>query len=96
MTLPVAILIIVLMRLVLRSQTWKQSTGREQMIGEIGEVAEPIEGRGIVLVHGELWQAESKQTIPRGARVRVRSISGLTVSVEPAPELHGGLLPPVE
>jgi len=96
MTLPLAVLIIVLMRLVLRSRTWKQTTGREQMIGEIGEVAEPIEGSGMVLVHGELWRAESKQSIPRGARVRVRSISGLTVSVEPAPDLRAGPLPSVE
>lgn len=95
MTIPVAVLIIVLARLVLRSHAWKQTTGREQMIGEIGEVAEPIEGSGMVLVHGELWRAESKQSIPRGARVRVRSISGLTVSVEPAPDLRAGPPAPV-
>ncbi len=32
-TLPFALLTILLMRLVLRSRSWKQSTGREQLVG---------------------------------------------------------------
>lgn len=82
--LPVALIIIFLMRLVLRSRTWKQSTGPEQLVGEIGEATEPIAagGRGMILVHGELWQAVSGQSIPRGAQVRVRAVTGLTLSVE--------------
>jgi membrane-bound serine protease (ClpP class) len=84
--LPVALIIIFLMRLVLRSRTWKQSTGREQLIGEIGDVLEPllVGGRGMILVHGERWQAISKQDFPLGARVRVIGVSGLTLSVAPA------------
>ena len=83
--LPVALIIIFLMRLVLRSRTWKQSTGREQLIGEIGDVLEPllVGGRGMILVHGERWQAVSKQNFPLGARVRVTGVSGLTLSVAP-------------
>jgi membrane-bound serine protease (ClpP class) len=84
--LPVALIIIFLMRLVLRSRTWKQSTGREQLIGELGDVLESIAagGRGMILVHGERWQAVSAQDIPQGARVRVGGVSGLTLSVKPA------------
>jgi membrane-bound serine protease (ClpP class) len=83
--LPVALIIIFLMRLVLRSRNWKQSTGREQLVGEIGDVLEAIAagGRGMILVHGERWQAVSTQDIPQGARVRVRRIAGLTLTVEP-------------
>ena len=84
--LPVAVIIIFLMRLVLRSRRWKQAAGPEQLVGEIGEVTEPLSagGRGMILVHGELWQAVASTGIGRGAQVRVRSVSGLTLSVEPA------------
>jgi membrane-bound serine protease (ClpP class) len=85
--IPFAIIIVVLMRLVLRSHSWKQTTGREQMIGEEGEVTEPVGGpsaEGMVFVHGELWRAEvrSGENIPKGARVRVKEIHGLTLEVE--------------
>lgn len=83
-TVPFAVIVILLMRLVLRSRSWKQSTGREQLVGEVGEVTEPIEGRGMVRVHGELWGAVSKSRIPLGASVRVRRVDGLTLEVEPA------------
>jgi membrane-bound serine protease (ClpP class) len=83
-TIPFAVIVVFLMRLVLRSRSWKQSTGREQLVGELGEVTEPIEGRGMVRVHGELWGATSRSRIPRGASVRVRRVDGLTLEVEPA------------
>ena len=90
--LPFAIIVIILMRLVLRSRTWRAATGREELFTEEGEVTEPIgaasaEGviRGMVRIHGELWRAATAegQTIPKGARVRVRKVDGLTLEVEP-------------
>jgi membrane-bound serine protease (ClpP class) len=98
-TLPCAIIVIALMRLVLRSQLIKPSTGKEQLIGEFGEVTEPIGvganvdsdvlssvNFGMVFVHGELWRASANGEIPKGARVRVQRVKGLTLQVEPAPE----------
>jgi membrane-bound serine protease (ClpP class) len=85
-TIPFALIIIFLMRLVMRSLSWKQSTGAEQLVGEVGEVTEPVEvsgGRGMVFVHGELWRAVAPQGIPRGSRVRVKRVEGLTLQVEP-------------
>jgi membrane-bound serine protease (ClpP class) len=83
-----AIIIIILVRLVLRSRTWKQSTGKEELIGEEGEVTMPMisaGGAGMVFVHGELWRATGAgmQDIPKGARVRVKGVDGLTLFVEP-------------
>jgi membrane-bound serine protease (ClpP class) len=86
--LPFGVIIIFLARLVLRSRTWKVSTGKEELIGEEGEVTEPV-GRngapGMVFVHGELWRAAAHNgaTIPKGARVRVKRIEGLLLHVEP-------------
>jgi membrane-bound serine protease (ClpP class) len=84
-TIPFALIIILLMRLVMRSFSWKPSTGAEQLVGEVGEVTEPVEasGRGMVFVHGELWRAVAPQGIPRGSRVRVKRVDGLTLQVEP-------------
>jgi len=86
--IPCAVIIIILMRLVLRSRTWKMSTGKEELIGEVGEVTEPVESAGLpgmVFVHGELWRAITRQgeEIPKGTRVRVKKIAGLTLEVEP-------------
>ena len=86
--IPFAIIVIILMRLVLRSRTWKVSTGREELVGEEGEVREPVgsgEALGSVFVHGELWRAAVRagESIPIGARVRVKKVKGLTLEVEP-------------
>ena len=90
-TLPFAVLTIVLMRLVLRSRGWKQSVGREEMIGLTGSVVTAIPGggagaarEGMVRVHGELWRAAAPQAVAKGASVRIVSVDGLTVHVEPA------------
>jgi membrane-bound serine protease (ClpP class) len=83
-TLPFAFMVILLMRLVLRSRKWRQSVGVEGLVGELGEVREAIDGRGMVFVHGELWRATALQKIPAGARVRVVKVEGLTLHVEPA------------
>jgi membrane-bound serine protease (ClpP class) len=86
--IPFAIIVMILMRLVLRSRTWKQSTGREELIGEVGEVTEPAAaagGVGLVRVHGEIWRAavQGGQTLTKGAHVRVKNVRGLTLEVEP-------------
>ncbi len=87
--IPCAIIMIVLMRLVMQSRQWKLSTGREQLVGEIGEVTEAVgagDVPGMIFVHGERWRAEATTAIPRGAHVRVRRVQGLTLHVEPVDE----------
>lgn len=95
-TLPFAVLTIVLMRLVLRSRGWKQATGAEQLVGAQGEVTEAFEaagpgdaGRGMVLVHGELWRAVAREKIGKSVRVRVVRVDGLTLHVEPVERRPG-------
>ena len=90
-TLPFALLTILLMRLVLRSRSWKPATGREQLVGTAAEVTDPLtqvpEGdvfQGMVRLHGELWRAVAREAIPAGANVRVTRIEGLTLHVTPS------------
>jgi membrane-bound serine protease (ClpP class) len=83
-TIPFAILTVFLMRLVLESLKWKQSVGAEPLVGQFGEVTETIDGKGMIFVSGELWRAAARERIPKGARVRVTRVEGLTLHVEPA------------
>jgi len=73
-----------LMTLALRARRNRVTTGREGMIGEIGIARTQLEPAGKVFVHGELWNAVAKTTVPLGARVRVSGIDGLQLIVEPA------------
>jgi len=58
--------------------------------GTVGEVRRPLEPIGSVYVAGEEWSARSAddRPIPRGTPVRVIRSDGLTVFVEPVPELQ--------
>jgi membrane-bound ClpP family serine protease len=60
-------------------------------VREVGEVREPVgadaASRGLVFVHGELWRAVASHPIPRGARVRILRVDGLTLVVEPVPHM---------
>jgi membrane-bound serine protease (ClpP class) len=84
-TLPFAVITIFLMRLVLRSRSWKATTGREELIGEEGIAISGLHAgaEGMIRVHGELWQAVCPQAVPEGKPVRVRSVQGLKLHVEP-------------
>ena len=58
------------------------ATGREGMMGAIGEVVSEINSEGQVRVHGELWVAVSDQPLPAGERVRVVGFRGIKAVVE--------------
>ena len=58
-------------------------SGREELIGYIGEVLEDFDGKdGWARVHGETWRIKSRQPLGRGQRVRVVRMDGLILEVE--------------
>jgi membrane protein implicated in regulation of membrane protease activity len=64
------------------------AVGTEAMVGRFGIALERLDGVGIgpggqVRVDGETWGARSAEPIERGATVRVRSVDGLVLAVEP-------------
>ncbi len=61
-------------------------SGVDEMLGSIGQVLEDFEGSGHIHIHGEAWQVKSKLPFKRGDHVRVTSIDGLILSVEPVNE----------
>lgn len=67
----------------MEAQRKKKLTGAEGMIGEEGEVLTDFkEGKGKVFVHGEIWNAESKEELKKGDRIKVVGVKGLTLIVE--------------
>ena len=83
-SIPLGIIAVFLMTLVLRAQRNPVVTGTNAMIGEIGVARTIVDADGKVFVHGELWNAMAKNSIPEGARVRVNGVDGLRVMVEAA------------
>jgi len=61
------------------------TTGREGMMGLVGEVRVALEPEGVVLVRGERWQAVAEEgSIPVGERVEVVGMEGLRLRVRRA------------
>lgn len=60
-------------------------TGSEELVGAVGEVREPLDPVGQVFLGGALWRAhaDGDERIGLGNRVRVKSVNGLTLEVEP-------------
>lgn len=83
-SIPIGLIAIFLTTIVLRARRNRVTTGREGMIGEIGVARTQLEPAGKVFVHGELWNAVSRTSVPAGGRVRVSGVNGLQLIVEPA------------
>ena len=61
-------------------------SGAEQMLGATAEALQDFDEQGTVFVHGERWNAVTRQPISKGQRVRIHAMDGLTVHVEPVSE----------
>ena len=57
------------------------TTGMEGLLGEIGVVKETLNPEGRVLIHGEVWRAESDTVISVGEKVSVEVVKGLKIQV---------------
>ncbi|MEC5145968.1 nodulation protein NfeD [Chitinophaga sp. 212800010-3] len=59
----------------LRAQRAKPATGIETMVGETGEVLDILNPSGNIMVHGEIWQAESVEgQIGKGEKIRIIAV----------------------
>jgi membrane-bound serine protease (ClpP class) len=64
-------------------------TGHEELVGDVGEVREPLAPEGQIFIEGALWRArvaDVESRVELGNRVRVTSVDGLTLVVEPVAE----------
>jgi len=72
----------------IRAQRLKPTTGINALVDETGVANEVLSPSGMVLVHGELWQAESLSgEINKGEKIRVKNMKGFKLFVEKAPNV---------
>lgn len=77
----------------IQAQRQRAQGGNEELPGMVGEVTQETDGRGRgwALVRGEVWQVRSKAPLQVGQAVRVRSVQGLVLQVEPSGHSPGHL-----
>ncbi len=78
-----ALFFFAILSMVLKARHKPIVSGREELLGSVGEVIDAVDNFGRVKVHSENWQAKSKVPIPPGQKIRVTGIEGLTLIVEP-------------
>jgi membrane-bound serine protease (ClpP class) len=71
---------------ILQARRRPATTGREELVGQVGVVRRALDPAGLVFIHGELWQARTGgDPIEPGTTVRVDGIEdGLVLDVSPA------------
>jgi membrane-bound ClpP family serine protease len=68
-------------------------TGSEELVGGTAEVRSPLEPIGQVFAQGTIWGARLRngaRPVPVGSKVRIESVDGLTLVVEPDTEIEEG------
>jgi membrane-bound serine protease (ClpP class) len=78
-----AAFLILVLGMLARSRKRAVVSGREYMIGSIGEALEDFEREGWARVQGERWKVRAPGPVRRGERLRVASIEGLLLHVIP-------------
>jgi len=68
--------------LAIKAHRKKPISGAEGLIGEEGVVERWEDGKGLVFVHGEYWNAESDEQLNPGDKIVVTDMKGLTLKVK--------------
>jgi membrane-bound serine protease (ClpP class) len=83
LSLAFTIITVFLLSLVVRAHRNKSFTGTEAIPGRHGFAAEDLAPSGRVMLDGEYWNAVASAPVAKGSPVRVRSLTGLTLYVDP-------------
>lgn len=81
-SIPLGAITVFLMSIALKARRNKVVTGRQGMIGSLGEARTDLNPEGKVFVQGELWNAHAPTRVQMGDPVVVRKIEGLELEVE--------------
>lgn len=88
MALVSAVFFFVVINLAVRSMNKKIVTGREALMGSMGEVLDHINNQWQVRIQGEIWEAHCDVPLQRGQKVRVKQVLGLLLKVEPLNDIN--------
>jgi membrane-bound serine protease (ClpP class) len=68
--------------LALRARKRPVVSGRENLVGAVGEVLQDFEAEGWARVRGETWRVKSAAPLKAGERVNVAAVDGLVLQVD--------------
>jgi len=74
MAVGLSLIFIFLIFITFKTHMRRITTGKEGLVGEIGVAQTDLNPEGKVFVHGELWDAEASEEIPKGAKVKVLEV----------------------
>lgn len=83
-TLASGLFLISVIGMALKSRRSPIVSGREELIGAVGEMLEDISGEGMARIHGEIWNVRCAQPLIQGQKVRVTGMDGLVLQVTSA------------
>ncbi len=78
-----AVFFIIAIGLLLKSRHRPIVSGKEEMIGLVGEVIDDFTGTGMIHIHSENWRASCDKPLHKNEKVRVTAIDGLLLQVIP-------------
>jgi membrane-bound serine protease (ClpP class) len=81
-SVPLGAITVFLMSIALQARRNKIATGKQGMIGSVGEARTDLDPEGKVFVQGELWNAHAPSRVQIGEHVVVRKVDGLELEVE--------------
>ncbi|XOV88470.1 MAG: nodulation protein NfeD [Pseudomonadota bacterium] len=84
-----ALFIVATITIAMRVRKQAVTTGVQTIIGQRGEAMTRVAEAGQVRIGGEIWKATARTTIEAGKHVRVTSVDGLVLTVEPADQAGG-------
>jgi membrane-bound serine protease (ClpP class) len=80
-------LFLFILRKVIKATKNKLVSGDQIIFEEIGEaITEINQEKGKIFIHGEIWNAISKEIIPKGSRVQPYERIGMTLKVKKVDE----------
>lgn len=77
-----SLLFIITVTVAVRVHREKADTGKEGLIGKQAEARSDLDPVGQIFVHGEIWNARSKESVHKGDDVTVVGVEGLTLIVK--------------
>lgn len=81
-----AVVFILLVGMAIKSRRRPVVSGSEQLLGATGIAMDDFDNTGMVFVHSESWQAKTAAPVHKDQHIRVISLDGLTLNVEPVPD----------
>jgi membrane-bound serine protease (ClpP class) len=76
-----AFFVLVVVGMAVKARRRPVVTGREEMVGIVGEVLEDTQGEGFAFIRGETWRVRGPGALEKGQKVRVVGVRGLLLNV---------------